>query len=215
MSHAANDFHTNRPGSMLEYQQRLLQMAGGSTLSDIQEAFVAVRLGQQHWLVDLSNVQEALAPPRMARIASAPRWVSGVVGVRGQVWSVIDMLALSPDEGAEPSPRSRGWMTLLRDSPDNPGQRIALLWSDMVQVSTKRDYTPAPGLSALENSDSNPSAETIDPVSMSTDLPPLVRALWQDANGRVWRELDVDQILGDHGLVSSLRQRVDLPVSEG
>lgn len=211
MSHAVNDFQTNRPGSMLEYQQKLLQMAGGSTLSDIQEAFVAVRLGQQHWLVDLSNVQEALAPPRMARIASAPRWVSGVVGVRGQVWSVIDMLALSPDEGSEPTPRSRGWMTLLRDPPDSPGQRIALLWSDMVQVSTKRDYAPLANLPAAEDT----SMETIDPVPASSDLPAWVRALWQDPSGQVWRELDVDQILGDRGLVSSLRQRVDLPVSEG
>ena len=192
-----------RSGSMLEYQQHLLKVAGSSSVSDVQEAFVAVRLGEQSWLVDLSLVQEALAPPRMARIASAPRWVAGVVGVRGQVWSVIDMLSLSPDEGVESRlARPRGWMTLLRDPPDHPGHRIALLWSDMVEVATKRDYT------LVDPSDTN------DPETVVVPSSPWARALWKDAQGQVWRELDVSQILGERGLVSSWHQKPDVPPAE-
>ena len=192
-----------RSGSMLEYQQHLLKVAGSSSVSNVQEAFVAVRLGEQSWLVDLSLVQEALAPPRMARIASAPRWVAGVVGVRGQVWSVIDMLSLSPDEGVESHlARPRGWMTLLRDPPDHPGHRIALLWSDMVEVATKRDYT------LVDPSDTN------DPDVAAIQSSPWSRALWKDIRGQMWRELDVTQILGEQGLVSSWHQRPDVHAAE-
>lgn len=192
-----------RSGSMLEYQQHLLKVACSSSVSDVQEAFVAVRLGEQSWLVDLSLVQEALAPPRMARIASAPRWVAGVVGVRGQIWSVIDMLSLSPNEGVESHlAQPRGWMTLLRDPPDRPGYRIALLWSDMVEVATKRDYT------LVDPSDTNDPDVAVVPSS------PWSRALWRDIQGQMWRELDVTQILGEQGLVSSWHQRPDVPATE-
>lgn len=130
-------------GSMLQYQQKLLRMSSNQGISNIQEAFVAVRLGQQNWLVELSEVQEALAPPRMARIGSSPSWIAGVVGVRGQVWSVIDMSALSPDaDQVHMAGKARGWMTLLREKEgaDVQGDRLALLWSDMVEVGTKQDY---------------------------------------------------------------------------
>jgi len=205
MSTVAHTPLSSRPGSMLEYQQRLLLLTGNGSLSSVQEAFVAVRLGRQRWLVDLSNVQEALAPPRMARIASAPRWVAGVVGVRGQVWSVIDMLALSPDEGESLGARSRGWMTLLREPQEGASQRIALLWSDMVEVATKHDYQQV-------WLDAN-GVETND-LALAANCPPWVRALWRDREGQVWNELDIDQIVGDRGLISTWRQRVDIPMGD-
>lgn len=208
------------PGSMLEYQQRLSRLSSNQGVSNIQEAFVAVRLGQQNWLVELSEVQEALAPPRMARIASSPAWVAGVVGVRGQVWSVIDMLALSPDSQDSSSlPAARGWMTLLRDPPESQGDRLALLWSDMVEVATKQDYTrldykhSEEGQSGQAN-ESGPVVSSLDEIEfLSGDgkLPPWTRALWKDASGQIWRELDTSQIIGPQGLVASWRQRVDVP----
>jgi chemotaxis signal transduction protein len=203
-------FSSAPAGSMQAYQHRLIQAATPSAVSNAQDAFVAVRLGQQSWLVELSAVQEALAPPRMARIASAPKWVAGVVGVRGQVWSVIDMLALSPDEDASTGSvrvAPRGWMTLLRDPADQPGHRIALLWSDMVEVATKQDYRPVDPAETIAPGPSPDSGS--DP-----QLPAWTRGLWEDGAGRVWRELDVAQILGEHGLVSSWRQRVDVPSPE-
>lgn len=204
------------PGSMLEYQQRLSRLTNiNQGVSNIQEAFVAVRLGQQNWLVELSEVQEALAPPRMARIASSPPWVAGVVGVRGQVWSVIDMLALSPDTDPSSLVQSRGWMTLLRDPPESQGDRLALLWSDMVEVATKQDYKKLDAGEDIAQPVSQQGETQAQVFSSLFDekgnLPPWTRALWQDARGQVWRELDTSQIVGPQGLVASWRQRVDAP----
>lgn len=234
------------PGSMLEYQQRLLRMSSSQGISNIQEAFVAVRLGNQNWLVELSEVQEALAPPRMARIGSSPSWIAGVVGVRGQVWSVIDMLALSPGQSNQFSAlgKARGWMTLLRekDSTDLQGDRLALLWSDMVEVATKHDYHKVSTLEDLVSPQSDSSPTPVNPVLADIEtgqvqggaasgqdrlrqeflslvgedgaLPPWTRALWQDRSGKLWRELDTSQILGPQGLVASWRQRVDIPAPD-
>lgn len=177
----------SHPTPLAAFQHQLVEALGDTNIA--LNSFVAVRLDEEEWLIDLVHLKEASVPSKIARNAGAPNWVTGIANFKGDVWSVIDMRVLLKNKTTA-NPRW-GWVTLLRPSattlgPQDPllEQKIGLLWSEIVEIAPKEEYDVSPHTPEQ-----------------------WCKGHYVDKKGKVWRELDVDQISGVGGLLDSWRLR--------
>jgi twitching motility protein PilI len=77
--------------NLREFQQNVLerlqaQAAGGSK----SISTLGVQVGENLWLVDMSDINEVLPPPPLTRVPLTKPWYSGVANVRGNLYSIVD-----------------------------------------------------------------------------------------------------------------------------
>lgn len=171
--------------SLTDFQTALTLSLRGSQASE--NLFVAITLDEDRWLIDLSAIQEASVPPRIAHSSGAPEWVLGIGNFKGKVWSVLDMRSILHNKRTF-NPRW-GWVTLLR--PINHHE-VALLWSEIVEIAPQKNYAK---------------------TQQQTNAHPWSKGVWEDKNGAIWNEFDVDKLLGVEGVISRWVSNgaVDLP----
>lgn len=160
--------------SLTDFQTALTLSLRGSQAAD--SLFVAITLDEDRWLIDLSAIQEASVPPRIAHSLGAPEWVLGIGNFKGKVWSVLDMRAIL--HGKKTFNPRWGWVTLLR--PHN-AHEVALLWSEIVEIAPQSQYA---------KSQSHPV------------MHPWSKAVWTDKRGQTWNEFNVENLLGSAGVIS-------------
>lgn len=160
--------------SLTDFQTALTLSLRGSQNSD--NLFVAITLDEDRWLVDLSAIQEASVPPRVAHSSGAPDWVLGIGNFKGKVWSVLDMRCILHNKKTF-NPRW-GWVTLLRP---NNRHEVALLWSEIVEIAPQSNYIKQQDV---------------------VDQHPWSKGVWKDKNDQIWNQFDVDRLLGVSGLIS-------------
>lgn len=161
--------------SLTDFQTALtLSLRGSQAANDL---FVAITLDEDRWLIDLSAIQEASVPPRIAHSSGAPDWVLGIGNFKGNVWSVLDMRALL--HGKKTFNPRWGWVTLLRP---NNAHEVALLWSEIVEIVPHVQYTK------------NPTEQALHPWS---------KDVWFDKSGQKWNEFNIEKLLGGNGLIST------------
>lgn len=77
--------------NLREFQQGVLDRlqaqveAGGGHVSTL-----GVQVGEELWLVDMSDINEVLAPPPLTHVPLTKPWYRGVANVRGNLYSIID-----------------------------------------------------------------------------------------------------------------------------
>lgn len=174
--------------SLTDFQHELLSSLSDKSVST--DSFVALKLENDGWLIDLAYLKEASVPPKIARHAQAPQWIVGIANFRGEVWTIVDMKVLA--KNTKTLNPTWGWVTLLRTDnlPQLLGekkvslglleQHIGLLWTEIVEIAPKAEYA-------------------IHPLPEER----FCRAHYKDKQGVVWRELDVGQIIGENSLMSS------------
>lgn len=148
--------------SLSEFQRQLDMAIATPEVST--DAFVGMVVDDQHWLLDLSVLNEASVPPPVSRTGRAPAWVVGVASFRGQVYTVMDMRFILRNEPTVAV--SQAWATPLND---RWGGSLALLWPQMKGLLGKPELSP------------------VDAKS----LPRWAKASWKDMAGQVWHEFDV------------------------
>lgn len=148
--------------SLSEFQKQL--DAAIATPDVSMDAFVGMVVDDQHWLLDLSVLNEASVPPPVSRTGRAPAWVIGIASFRGQVYTVMDMRLILKNEPTVAV--SQAWATPLND---RWGGSLALLWPQMKGLLGKPELS----------------------LSSSDSLPRWAKAAWEDAAGQVWYEFDV------------------------
>jgi len=151
-------------GGLLEFQRNLDRAAEASDVS--MDAFVAVHVGQERWLIDLSHLVEASVPPPLSRTGRSPEWVLGIGSLRGQVYTIIDMqrvLLNTPTVSVQHS-----WVTPLQET---LAPSLALLWPEMVGLVSKKTL----------------KEEAIEQSSLES----WVLRRWQDEQENTWQEFDV------------------------
>lgn len=153
-------------GSLPEFQRQLDQAIAAPDVST--DAFVAMAVDDEHWLLDLAHLSEASVPPALARTGRCPAWVLGIGSFRGQVHTVIDMKQVL--RGARTASPQQAWATPLHE---RWGVALALLWPQMVGLIAKPEL--ARGAQAPQGRWS--------------------RAVWQDAQGVAWQEFDVQRFV--------------------
>ncbi|WP_180125547.1 chemotaxis protein CheW [Rhodoferax sp. BLA1] len=86
--------------ALRDLQTRLadrLQSAQGQSVS---VAWLAVRLGEAHYLLPLSQSGEIFPLPNITRVPYTQPWFCGVANLRGGLYGVVDLLALMGDAAA-------------------------------------------------------------------------------------------------------------------
>jgi len=91
--------------NLREFQQNVLDrlqaqvQGGGGTVSTL-----GVLVGKEHWLVDMSDINEVLPLPPLTPVPLTKPWYCGVGNVRGNLFSIVDLAiymggAPTPHEG--------------------------------------------------------------------------------------------------------------------
>jgi twitching motility protein PilI len=78
--------------NLREFQQGVLdrlqaQVAGGGN----RASTLGVQVGNEFWLVDMSDISEVLSPPPMTKVPLTKLWYCGVANVRGNLYSIVDL----------------------------------------------------------------------------------------------------------------------------
>jgi len=77
--------------NLREFQQSVLDRlqaqveGGGGHVSTL-----GVQVGEEFWLVDMSDINEVLSPPPLTHVPLTKPWYRGVANVRGNLYSIID-----------------------------------------------------------------------------------------------------------------------------
>lgn len=143
--------------SLPQFQEDLQRAL--ETTVPLQEAWAAVRVGGQGWLLPMQDLAATATakPKKMGRMPLAPAWIGGITNIRGQVYTVVDMHQVL--KGSSMPPETVGWLTALAP---HRAEWLALWWPEWVGLRARSSFTPV----ALEGTNK----------------------AWMDAEGEVWFE---------------------------
>jgi twitching motility protein PilI len=154
--------------SLRDYQRDLaqrLRAADGTRVASL----LALQVGQEGWLVDLTDAGEVLPVPAMTPVPLTKGWFRGMANIRGNLYSVADFSAYLGGAPVVQTEQSR--LLLL-------GERFRIGSALLVDRSL-----------GLRNPGQLKAQERPDAA------PPWLRAAYADEDGRTWKELDVPQLV--------------------
>ncbi len=79
--------------SLREFQQNVLNRIQTSSGAASHVSTLGVQLGEQNWLVQMSDVGEVLPMPAVTVVPLTKRWFIGVANIRGMLYSIADLSA--------------------------------------------------------------------------------------------------------------------------
>lgn len=77
--------------NLREFQQGLLDRMQVQAESGNLAATLGIRVGQEHWLVDMADISEVLSLPSLTFVPLTRNWFCGVANVRGNIYSITDL----------------------------------------------------------------------------------------------------------------------------
>jgi twitching motility protein PilI len=157
--------------SLSEFQAsvaaKLKNRASGDAASPSK---LGVQVGAQFWLVNLSDISEALPVPKLTSVPLAQPWFCGVANFRGNLQGIVDFPQFL---GGAPTPFSLDCRLLLIH------QKFAVNCGIVVSRML--------GLR-------NPGK--MQRMEIDGEAPPWVAAEYQDETGQRWRELNMPMLTG-------------------
>jgi twitching motility protein PilI len=151
--------------SLRDYQRDLSERLQ-SAKGAANASLLGVQVDDEAWLVDLREAGEVIPVPPVTPLPLTRPWFRGLANIRGNLYSVIDFPAL------------------LQKRPVTAGdQARLLLLGDRFRLGAALLIDRSLGLR-------NPGQLE----KKQGQLPQWVRAQYMDAEGRVWKELDVVQL---------------------
>ena len=160
----------SRPGSLREYQLALAERLQSAETSTRAASKLGLQVGEESWLVDLTEAGELIPLPAVAAVPLARPWFKGVANVRGNLYSVTDFSAFL---GGGPTKAGEGARLLLLNERFRSG--AALLVERSLGLRDPTELAPH------------------DAAGQA--LPAFVRSVLADANGRVWKELHIPALI--------------------
>lgn len=154
--------------SLRDYQRALSERLQHAEAGASLPSKLAVRVNGEGWLIALQDAGEVIPVPALSAVPLARSWFKGLANVRGNLYSVTDFAAFLGGEPLRPSMDAR--LVLLND-------RFRCQAALLVERSL--------GLR---------SAEQLAPQPETAELP-FVRRVHREADGRTWKELDVDALV--------------------
>lgn len=155
--------------SLREFQERVTQRlqsasAGAGTLSRL-----GVRVGDRHFLLDLTEVSEVIPVPTIADVPLTRDWYRGVTNIRGTLYSVTD---LSQFLGGAPTAVV-------------PNTRLLLLQPRLVDNASLM-VSQIVGLRQVAQ---------LTPLDKGGDAQAWLGERWQDGQGVEWQELSLERLV--------------------
>jgi len=150
--------------SLREYQLALSERLQGAEAGARLPSKLGLQVGGEGWLVELVEAAEVIPVPPISPVPLARGWFKGVANVRGNLYSVTDFSAFLGGQAVKLSADAR-----------------LLVLSERFRSGAALLVERSLGLRALGE---------LTPQSVATPLP-WVRGQYSDAEGRIWKELDV------------------------
>ncbi|HEY3431557.1 MAG TPA: chemotaxis protein CheW [Rhodocyclaceae bacterium] len=160
----------NSKTTLKEFQQGLNDKLTKAGRGASPGALLCVESGGERWVLDLSDAGEVVPLPTLADVPLTQAWYAGLVNMRGNLFSVVDLAVF---HGFSPTPHN-GQARLLLVGPRH-GINSALLVNRIL------------GLRA-------PEGLKAEPVIADPKRPWAGEKL-RDAQGEVWRRLVVPTLL--------------------
>lgn len=155
--------------SLRDYQRGLAERLRGAQAGAMAASRLGLQVCQDPWVVDLADAAELIPVPAITAVPLTRPWFRGVVNVRGNLYNVVDLPAFFGG-----TPVAAGEQARLLLLAERFLMRSALLVDRSLGLLDARELTP--------HADA-PSAS------------PWIRGLHADRGGRIWRELDVAQLV--------------------
>jgi len=122
--------------NLREFQQQVLDRLQAQTVGDSRQSTLGIQLGQENWLVDMTDISEVMPMPPLTPVPLTKNWYCGVANVRGNLYSVIDLNTYTRQEATTRDAHNR--VMLL-------GQRFAfnagLLVSRVLGLRNTQDWS--------------------------------------------------------------------------
>ena len=150
--------------SLRDYQLALSQRLQSAQAGVRVASKLGLHAAGDSWLVDLLEAGEVLPVPAITPVPLAQPWFRGVANVRGNLYSVTDFSAFAGDE---PTPLTEHARLVI----------VAERFRVGAALLVERSLGLRP-------------AESLKPHASGT-AQPWVKAQFVDAEGTVWKELDV------------------------
>lgn len=93
--------------SLREFQERVSQRLQSATSGQVSLSSLGVRVGQQHYLIDLTQVSEVISVPPILPVALTHDWYRGLTNIRGTLYSVTDLAHFLHGTPIQPRPANR------------------------------------------------------------------------------------------------------------
>ncbi len=77
--------------NLREFQQQVLDRLQAQTAGDARQSTLGIQLGQENWLVDMTDISEVMPMPTLTPVPLTKNWYCGVANVRGNLYSIIDL----------------------------------------------------------------------------------------------------------------------------
>lgn len=155
--------------SLRDYQRELAERLRGAHAGAMTASKLGLQVGQDPWLVDLADAAELIPVPPITAVPLTRPWFRGVVNVRGNLYNVVDLPAFFGG-----TPVAAGEQARLLLLAERFLMRSALLVDRSLGLLDARELVPHAEA---------PSAS------------PWIRGVHADRGGRIWRELDVRQLV--------------------
>lgn len=151
--------------SLRDYQRELAERLRNAQVG-AAASMLGVQVDDEPWLIDLREAGEVIPMPPITPLPLTRPWFKGVANIRGNLYSVVDFPAFLQKRPVAQGDQAR--LLLL-------GERFRLGAALLIDRSL--------GLRNPEKLERRQGA-----------LPAWVRAQYADAEGRLWKELDVSQL---------------------
>jgi twitching motility protein PilI len=151
--------------SLRDYQRELAERLRSAEVG-AAASMLGVQVDDEAWLVDLREAGEVIPVPSITPLPLTRPWFKGVANIRGNLYSVVDFPAF------------------LQRRPVVPGdQARLLLFGERFRLGAALLVDRSLGLR-------NPAQLE----RREGPAPAWARAQYADAEGRIWRELDLAQL---------------------
>jgi len=155
--------------SLREFQESLVKRLTSAKAGEASRALLGIQAGHEFWLLDLADSGEIVPFDQLTAVPLTKPWFCGLANIRGTLYSVVDFSAF---QGGEATPMNADSRLLLVGS--RFGSNSALLVSRTL---------------GLRN------ADQLEARAATADARPWVGEQFADAQGRIWKRLNLKSLL--------------------
>ena len=153
-------------------QHALSEPIKSADKSETSAAVLGVAVGEERYLIPMIEVSEVIPIPKLARVPLTQPWFLGLANVRGNLYGITD---LGVYLGGNPMPFNLKSRILLV----SPGNKIygAFVVNSMLGIRNLSEFTSV--------------------KSAKRKLSKGITLQYKDAEGRLWRELSLFELIRD------------------
>ena len=154
------------------FQQELTNRLASKTAAQVESSRLGVACGDKRWLIRLADAGEVIAVPPIVPVPLTKAWFLGLANIRGNLFSIIDFPGFLGDAPVGSGSLAR----LILLSTRNGGESAGIVVERVLGLRNLAQF---------------------DAVAADDTPPSWQVAVWRDADGVTWQEIDLGMLARD------------------